>query len=87
MSTVRFTLDKETTRYKAEFFKNNDLVDWKYLTPEEEDGLIDFLPEEEAVVDALGLYEELDNLWFPTASGEPTNFEEMLYDLVGEEDE
>lgn len=86
-STVSFSFVEEEARYKAKLFKDGELKDWKYLTPVEVDGLQDWLPTEgkTSTVDALGLYEELDNMWFDTPNGEPTNFEEMLFDLVQDE--
>lgn len=86
-SSVSFSFVESEARYKAKFFKDGELKDWKYLTPVEVDGLEGWLPTEgqNVMVDALGLYEELDNMWFDTADGVPTNFEQMLFDLVQDE--
>lgn len=87
ISLVRFTYVESQDRYKAELFKDNQIGEWKYLSPIEVEGLQEWLPTEgqTVTVDALGLYEDLDNMWFDTPNGEPTNFEEMLFNLVQDE--
>lgn len=80
MSKVIFTPYPNEARYKAEFYKGDDLVDWKWLTQSEADGLEEYLQDSATTIDALDLFEELDNLWFDDPDS--NTFEDTLYRLV-----
>lgn len=84
MSKVMFTPYPDEARYKAEFYKGDDLVDWMWLSQDEADGLEEYLQDSATTIDAVGLYEELGELAFDD-DGEGTAFEDNLYKLVKDE--
>lgn len=73
------------TDFEAQFLLNGEVVEQKRITVDEYDGLLavvdfDNLP---VTLEAQALYDQWDDLWFDT-DGEPTNFEEILFELVKE---
>jgi hypothetical protein len=73
------------TDFIAEFLKGEVVVNRKAIPVVEYDGLLDVVDFEKLPVtlEAQTLYDDWGNLWFDT-DGEPTNFEEMLFELVEE---
>ena len=73
------------TDFIAEFLKDEVVVSHKSIPVVEYDGLLDVVDFEKLPVtlEAQTLYDDWSNLWFDT-DGEPTNFEEMLFELVEE---
>lgn len=71
------------TDFIAEFLKDGEVVDRKVIPVVEYDGLLEVVDFENlpVMLDAQELYDDWGNLWFDT-DGEPTNFEEMLEELV-----
>ena len=71
------------TDFIAEFLKDEVVVNRKAIPVVEYDGLLDVVDFEKLPVtlEAQTLYDDWGNLWFDT-DGEPTNFEEMLFELV-----
>jgi len=72
------------TDFEADFLVNGEVLEKKRITVDEYDGLLavvdfDNLP---VTLDAKELYDKWDTLWFDT-DGEPTNFEEILEELIG----
>jgi hypothetical protein len=69
--------------YYAEFLLDGKQVNFKRLTQVEYDALRDFVDFNEAplLFNAEVLYEYLPDLCFDN-DGEPTHYEEMLYDLM-----
>jgi hypothetical protein len=82
MKKVLFKEVEATGGIMVEFFNNEDRIDWKWLTADEFNGLEEWLPSLPKEFNAKELYDEVSaNACFDT-DGEPTNFEEMLYELV-----
>jgi hypothetical protein len=82
---VRIT--ETETDFEAEFLSNGEVVEKKRITVDEYDGLLAVIDFEKLPVtlEAQELYDEWDNLWFDT-DGEPTNFENILIELMNRND-
>jgi glutamate mutase epsilon subunit len=71
------------TDFIAEFLVGEDVIDYKAIPVVEYDGLLDVVDFENlpVVLDAKELHNDWGNLSFDT-DGEPTNFEQMLDELI-----
>lgn len=79
---VKFQYDEPSGRIMAEFMEGNDRKSWKWLTAEEYYGLEDWLTPLPKTYEAGQFYADVSaNACFDT-NGEPTNFEDLLYELV-----
>lgn len=83
-TTVNVQYRADEARFRAEFVRNDKVVDYKYLTNDEHDALeaVYYLPMEETVttMNAEALYEYLGC----EIDIEPdSHFGQMLYDLMG----
>lgn len=78
---VEFTEDD--LDYYAEFLVDGRRFEFKVITQVEKDGLEEFVEFDKLpkMYDAEELYEDLSNCYFDT-DGEPTHYEEILYDLI-----
>lgn len=80
---ITFDLDELGARISAEFWANGVMKNRKYLTRVEEEALEPIFEEFPCDVSAKWMSEALDGFFFDN-DGEPTNFEEMVYELVKE---
>ena len=80
---ITFDIDELGARISAEFWDNKSMKNRKYLTRVEEEALEPIFEEFPCDVDAKWMLRAMEGLFFDN-DGEPTNFEEMVYELVGE---
>lgn len=83
-TTVNIQYRADEARFRADFVRNNKVVDYKYLTEDEHEALDLYygLPRGEGLVklNTEALYEYLGN---ELALEVDSNFALMLYDLIG----
>lgn len=80
---ITFDLDELGARISAEFWDNGVMKARKYLTRVEEEGLEVIFEEFPCDVDAYWMAKAMEGFLFDN-DGEPTNFEEMVCELVQE---
>lgn len=80
---ITFDFQENTARISAEFWSDGVMKNRKYLTRIEEEALEPILEEFPCDVDAKWMLGAMEGLFFDN-DGEPTNFEEMVYELVKE---
>ena len=83
---VRFIYQPDTAQVKAEYVHNDEVVDWKYLTADEENELgesFTFAEYQriEVQLDELVTDYEDGVYLFDTVDGQDCNFVQMLYEL------
>jgi hypothetical protein len=83
-TTVNIQYRADEDRFRAEFVRNNKVVDWKYLTNDEHEALDLYygLPKCESLVklNPIALHEYLGTELDMEVD---SNFALMLYDLIG----
>lgn len=79
------SFDDEAYAYRANFFVNGVLVDWKRLTDVEEENLSEFLAKENQHIPFETILKERQEFWWMNqVDGTPTNFDEIMDNIIKE---